>query len=84
MRDQFDMAERVLRHRLGLSGKLDEITPEGLAGLIGAAAADASLKPRLAAMRQRVLAEDRASVGPDVIEATLAGVAPLAAGARMA
>jgi len=84
MRDQFDMAERVLRHRLGLSGKLDEITPESLAALIGAAAADPALKPRLAAMRERVLAEDRASVGPDVVEATLAGGAPLAAGARMA
>ena len=84
MRDQFDMAERVLRHRLGLAGKLAEITPEGLAALIAAAAADAELKPRLAAMRERVLAEDRARVGADVVEATLAGVAPMAAGARMA
>ncbi len=83
MRDQFDMAQRVLHHRLGLCGKLAEITPEGLGALIGAAAADAALKPRLTAMRERVLGEDRASLAADVVDSTLAGVAPLAAGARV-
>jgi len=84
MRDQFDMAQRVVYHRLGLSGTLAETTAESLAALIAAAAADETLKPRLAAMRQRVLAEDAASVAPDVVEATLAGVSPLAAAARLA
>jgi zeaxanthin glucosyltransferase len=78
MRDQFDMAQRVLYHRLGVAGKLAEITAEALGRLIGEAAADASLKPRVAAMRQRIEKEDRSSLGVDVVEAALAGASPVA------
>jgi len=80
MRDQFDMAERVAFHRLGLTGRLAEITAETLGALIAAAAADGGLKERVAAMGERFREEDRSTAGIDVIEAALARAAPLAAG----
>jgi MGT family glycosyltransferase len=78
MRDQFEMARRVVHHRLGIAGSLAEITAETLGSLIGEAAADGSLRERVATMRRLCREADRSSVGVDVVEAALAGAFPVA------
>jgi UDP:flavonoid glycosyltransferase YjiC (YdhE family) len=71
MRDQFEMAQRVVHHQLGIAGNLAEITPERLGSLIGAAAADGALKRRVITMQQLFRESDRSSVGVDVVETAL-------------
>ncbi len=80
MRDQFEMARRIVHHRLGVSGQLAEITAERLGAMIAEVAGDAAMRERVAAMQQLVLAADRATTAVDVIETALAG-APARAGA---
>jgi zeaxanthin glucosyltransferase len=77
IRDQFEMAKRIVHHGLGVEGDVLQITSETLGVLIHTVAADGSMKERLAAMRDLVLTADRASSGADVVEAAIAGV-PLA------
>jgi zeaxanthin glucosyltransferase len=76
MRDQFEMARRVVHHRLGVAGSLAAVTAETLAALIAEAATDSLLKERVAAMRQLFLTADESSLGVDVVEAVLRGVDP--------
>jgi MGT family glycosyltransferase len=76
MRDQFEMALRVVHHRLGVAGSIAEVTAESLGAWMGEAAADSALKARVADMRRRFLEEDRSSVGVDIVEAALAAMSP--------
>jgi len=73
MRDQFEMARRVVHHRLGVEGDLANIDAESLGTLIRQALMDPSLRERVAAMRRRCEESDRSSNAVDLIEATLAG-----------
>jgi len=73
MRDQFEMAKRIVHHRLGVAGKLAEVTAETLGGLIGEAAGDGELKGRVATMQQLFRAEDESSLAVDIVEAVLGG-----------
>jgi|HubBroStandDraft_2_1064218.scaffolds.fasta_scaffold654715_2 UDP:flavonoid glycosyltransferase YjiC (YdhE family) len=72
MRDQFEMARRIVHHRLGVEGSLADLDAEKLGAMIGKAVVDRSFKARVTAMRRRFEESDRSSIGVEVIEATLA------------
>jgi len=72
MRDQFEMARRIVHHRLGVEGNLAEVTPEIISSLISQVAADGAVRERVAAMRERFLEEDEVGLGVQVVEAAIA------------
>lgn len=68
MRDQFDCAERVARLGLGLSGSIEEVTPDLLDGMITAALDDGDIRRNIDAMSEAFRNEDCISMGADVVE----------------
>jgi MGT family glycosyltransferase len=72
MRDQFEVARRVVHHRLGVSGSLAELSPERLSAMIAEVAGDDAMRQRVAAMQQLFVAADRAQTEVDVVEGALA------------
>ncbi|MDP9122308.1 MAG: hypothetical protein M3O15_13240 [Acidobacteriota bacterium] len=74
MRDQFDMARRVVHHGLGVEGVLAEITPEILETLIGRVAADRSYKERILAMRDTFMTTNGSDKAIEIVERAMTSV----------
>lgn len=70
-RDQPDNAQRVVHHRLGLSGDLTSYTPQGIFSLVQQVADNPEYRQNMERMRSRFLEVEESGVGVKVIEDTL-------------
>lgn len=78
IRDQFNCAQRVVHHGIGVQGDLRQLTPDQLGALIDAASAP-SYRERAAAMQQSFLTADYSQRGAEIVEAAIAGPHAVAA-----
>jgi zeaxanthin glucosyltransferase len=72
MRDQFDCAERIVHHGLGVQGDLARLTPGLLSSLIDMVAGEPAFRQRVAVMRERCAGENDSQRGVKVVEAAAA------------
>lgn len=70
-RDQPENAQRVVHHRLGLSGDLAKDSPPGIFSLVQQVADAPEFRQNMERMRDRFLEVEKAGVGVKVIEDTL-------------
>jgi zeaxanthin glucosyltransferase len=70
-RDQPDNAQRVIHHRLGLSGDLANYSPQGIFSLVQQVADHPEFRQNMERMRGRFQEVEEAGVGVKVIEDTL-------------
>jgi MGT family glycosyltransferase len=75
VRDQFEMARRIVHHGLGVAGDASQSTAGTLGALIGRVAVDEAMRRRLATWRDLALREDRAGLGVEVVEAAVSAAA---------
>ena len=73
MRDQFDCAERIVHHGLGLRADIERISAAEVASMLEQLLADESCRARVNAMKEEFQRVDAMNVGVDVIEKIAAG-----------
>lgn len=73
MRDQFDCAELIEHHGLGLCGDIERITAEELSSMLEQLINDDSCRARVNAMREEFRRVDAMNMGVNLIEKVLAG-----------
>jgi MGT family glycosyltransferase len=73
MRDQFDSAERIVHHGLGLRADIERINAAEVSSMLEQLLADESRRARLNAMREEFQRVDAMNLGVDVIEKIVAG-----------
>jgi MGT family glycosyltransferase len=73
MRDQFDSAERIVHHGLGLRADIERINAAEVSSMLEQLLADESRRARVNAMREEFKRVDAMNVGVDVIEKIVAG-----------
>jgi len=73
MRDQFDCAELIVHHGLGLRADIERISAAEVASMLEQLLADESCRARVNAMKEEFQRVDAMNVGVDVIEKIAAG-----------
>ena len=73
MRDQFDSANRIAHHGLGLRGDIERIGPEDLSSMLDQLIADKSFSERVRAMRDEFERAEALNLSVTVIEKVIAG-----------
>ena len=73
MRDQFDCAERIVHHGLGLRGDIECINAEEVSSMLQQLITDDSWRTRVKAMREEFQHADSMNIGVDLIEKVAAG-----------
>jgi len=73
MRDQPDVAERIVYHRLGVRGDFETATAEQIAALVDQVDQDETIRANVARMRQRFLEVEESGIGVQRIEEVLNG-----------
>jgi zeaxanthin glucosyltransferase len=73
MRDQFNCAQRVIHHGLGVQGDLAQMTPGRLSALIDSVVSQPDFKLRAATMQRRFREADDSQRGVEVVEAAITG-----------
>jgi zeaxanthin glucosyltransferase len=76
MRDQFDCAERIVHHGLGLRADIERINAAEISSMLEQLLADESCRARVNAMREEFRRVDSLNAGVDVIEKIAAGRLP--------
>ena len=76
MRDQFDCAERIVHHGLGLRADIERINAAEVSSMLEQLLADESCYARVNAMREEFRRVDAMNAGVDVIEKIVAGRLP--------
>jgi len=76
MRDQFDCAERIVHHGLGLRADIERINAVEVSSMLEQLLADESCYARVNAMREEFRRVDAMNAGVDVIEKIVAGRLP--------
>ena len=76
MRDQFDCAERIVHHGLGLRADIERVNAAEVSSMLEQLLADESCCARVNAMREEFRRVDAMNLGVDVIEKTAAGRLP--------
>jgi zeaxanthin glucosyltransferase len=73
MRDQPDVAERIVYHRLGARGDFETATAEQIAEMVDRVDQDETIRANVARMRQRFLEIEESRIGVQRIEEVLNG-----------
>ncbi|HEY0763686.1 MAG TPA: nucleotide disphospho-sugar-binding domain-containing protein [Pyrinomonadaceae bacterium] len=76
MRDQFDCAERIVYHGLGLRADIEHINAAEVCSMLEHLLADGSCRARVNAMREEFRRVDAMNVGVELIEKIAAGRLP--------
>lgn len=75
MRDQPDIAERIVHHRLGARGDFETATAEQIGALVDQVDQDETVRASVARMRQRFLEIEESEIGVQRVEEVLNGQA---------
>jgi zeaxanthin glucosyltransferase len=70
--DEFNCAQRVVHHGLGVQGDATRLTPDGLSALIDSVLTGPAFRQRIAAMQERFRETDDSRRGIEVIETAMA------------
>jgi len=76
MRDQFDCAERIVHHGLGLRADIERITAVEVSSMLEQLLADDSCRARVNAMREEFRRVDAMNLGVNLLEEIAAGGLP--------
>ena len=76
MRDQFDCAERIVYHGLGLRADIERINAAEVCSMLEHLLADGSCRARVNAMREEFRRVDAMNAGVELIEKVAAGGLP--------
>jgi UDP:flavonoid glycosyltransferase YjiC (YdhE family) len=77
MRDQFDCAELIAHHGLGVCGDIENIKAEEVAAMLEHLINDDSCRARVNAMREEFRRVDAMDIGVNLIEKVVAGELPV-------
>ena len=77
MRDQFDCADYIVHHGVGLRGDIECISAGEVSSMLEQLINDDSCRARVNAMREEFLRVDAMNIGVDLIEKVAAGALPV-------